>query len=215
MAANMGDADGLQTLLAAQDATPSSASQSASVDDINSVLATLIISAVPMLRHVDVNSLNDEGQTALWPAVQSGKVECVKTLITAGVHVNTKDKFGDTALMRAAIQCHAECIKALIAAGADVNVVDKYGCTPLMFATIGSDDYSPGVLAAGSVASFNSQSMMDREALQAEEAAARLAKQTTPGKSNAECIAILKAAGAKVIPPPAKIADDIVVYENY
>ncbi len=73
--------------------------------------------SAPMFSCVaDVPAQNN----ALLSAVQSGKVEEVKKLISAGANVNSVDKDG-WPLLYAAIPCKTEILDLLLSAGADVN----------------------------------------------------------------------------------------------
>ena len=72
---------------------------------------------------VDVH--DDSGNTPLFAAVESGKVELVQTLIEAGADVNASAEEGETALMRAVDRGYIEVVKALIITGSDINIRDK------------------------------------------------------------------------------------------
>ena len=62
---------------------------------------------------VDVNSVNERGETALMHAVQTGKVETMKRLLSVGANPNLYAKLGHTALSLA-VQREDEAARALL-----------------------------------------------------------------------------------------------------
>jgi len=59
---------------------------------------------------VDVNSVDQEGRTALWFAANRGHVECGTALLNAKADVDKPDEDGFTPLHRASYQGHADCV---------------------------------------------------------------------------------------------------------
>ena len=70
----------------------------------------------------DPNVKTNQGATPIMNAVQSNKIEHLKTLLNAGALVNAKDNRGFTALHRAAEMGHIEILKLLLINGADKNI---------------------------------------------------------------------------------------------
>ncbi|HUU28496.1 MAG TPA: ankyrin repeat domain-containing protein [archaeon] len=66
---------------------------------------------------VEVNSVNNWGETALMNAAGRDNPEIVKTLLAAGATVNVVSNYGGTALMRAAEKGRLETVKLLLASG--------------------------------------------------------------------------------------------------
>ncbi len=73
----------------------------------------------------------DNGQTALFRAVDLQETSLVNKLLKAGAEVNIKDTWGLTPLHYAARRESYSIPEALIKAGADVDAQDDYGFTPL------------------------------------------------------------------------------------
>ena len=69
---------------------------------------------------IDVNILNEDGDTALIIASKNDHLEIVKVLIAAGADANIKSRHG-TALTIVSKIGHLEIIKTLITTGADIN----------------------------------------------------------------------------------------------
>ena len=87
---------------------------------------------------VDVNTVDDTGNTLLMLAATEGHEGCVKVLIEAGAELDLQEIWEGnperTALMLAAYFQRTECANLLIQAGADVNISGSLGHTALMFA---------------------------------------------------------------------------------
>lgn len=63
---------------------------------------------------IDVNKVNNKGQTALWLAVFNNNVECVRLLLNApGININQPDATGKSPLDLASEKKHDECLKLL------------------------------------------------------------------------------------------------------
>ena len=107
---------------------------------------------------VNINSTNNDGETALMKAAQNGHIEIVKMLIEKGADVNFKDKYGSTALMKTSRHLgNAETAKVLLDHGADVNAKSKFGATALMAACgyFGNTETAKVILSYG--ADINTQ----------------------------------------------------------
>jgi len=76
---------------------------------------------------VNVNAVNEGGDTPLCIAVQKGDLPIVNALIQAKANVNKADETGHYPLYLAVKEGHLPIIEALIAAGANVNVNNNYG----------------------------------------------------------------------------------------
>ncbi len=87
---------------------------------------------VLLVKKADVNSINNDGHTALILAAESGHYEAVQLLLAHNADVNEADKFGYTALIVASTHGHKDIVKLLIARGADVNASSKVGNTALI-----------------------------------------------------------------------------------
>jgi hypothetical protein len=82
----------------------------------------------------DVETVDEQQNTALMLAAQNGHAEAVSLLIDAGADPDITDGGGMTALMRAVIRGQIETVRLLVAARADVNIESKQGQTALMMA---------------------------------------------------------------------------------
>lgn len=78
---------------------------------------------------------NEEGQTALYVAAGSNKVETVNALLQAGADVNATNNWGTTPLMKASSFGFDGCVAALIDAGADVSARNSFGETAISLAS--------------------------------------------------------------------------------
>lgn len=97
----------------------------------------------------DVNTVDNEGTTALMHSVIESDLAMVKLLLDKGADVNAKNRLDSTALMYAATNL-AE-TRLLLDAGAKVNVKGKRGATPINVAatTFGSTPVLRLLLAKG------------------------------------------------------------------
>src|SRR5438045_1270422 len=86
----------------------------------------------------DINSKNDDGNTALMSAVINVKcpIDIIKTLIDAGADVNAQDEYGMTALIYS-VKVHCmESVQLLLSSGADKELRDKNNKTALIHARV-------------------------------------------------------------------------------
>jgi ankyrin repeat protein len=99
----------------------------------------------------DVNSVVNNGLTALMLSIKCNNVEAVKYLLHAGADSNATTEGGKTALMYAC--SHGNNIKAvryLLHAGADINAATEGGMTALMYAcSCGGSDFAMLLISAG------------------------------------------------------------------
>ena len=86
----------------------------------------------------DVNTVDNEGTTALMHAVIESDARMMKLLVGNGARVNAKNALDSTALMYAATNLAKT--RLLLDVGADVHVTGKRGATPMSVAatTFGS-----------------------------------------------------------------------------
>ncbi len=95
---------------------------------------------------VDINTENQQEQTALTYALMSTNEEVAKWLIAHGANINHVNASGQTALHLAAKNGDESLCKKLLALGADVNLQDRDGRTALHMASTEWDGYigNPG-----------------------------------------------------------------------
>jgi hypothetical protein len=77
-----------------------------------------------------------DGQFALYEAVEMGDIEMVSFLLESGADVTPSDERGWTALHLASNLAGADAVSELLFYGADPNVKDHFGVTPLMLLAI-------------------------------------------------------------------------------
>lgn len=75
-----------------------------------------------LLNKVDINSNDQEGNTALMEAVKKGYAKAVKTLVQNGADINMSDVYGVTPIVEAAGRGYVEIVKMLLSNGANVDV---------------------------------------------------------------------------------------------
>ncbi|XP_010680764.2 uncharacterized protein LOC104895835 [Beta vulgaris subsp. vulgaris] len=90
---------------------------------------------------VDINMVNDLGETALILAATGADTELAKLLVVHGdANVNAKDEYGCTAMHHAANTGNLELCKFLIQYGADIDAVDQSEFSPLMTAALANHE---------------------------------------------------------------------------
>lgn len=87
-----------------------------------------------LARGADVNAVDNDGDTALHGAAQSGNVEIVRLLLDKGANPNAKNKVGGTPLMWAAVYGHTDAARSLLSKGADASLKDNDGITAVEWA---------------------------------------------------------------------------------
>jgi len=107
-----------------------------------------------LVRGLDPNSVDVNGDPALVVAVRNGSAATVDVLLAAKADPNLRNRYGDTPMMVAALKGNAGIMKALRARNA---AVDGKGWTPLIYASTGGhDDLVRWLLGEG--ADVNAQS---------------------------------------------------------
>src|SRR3990167_6195155 len=92
-------------------------------------------------RRIDLNIIDEEGNTPLWLASFIGHLEIVRELLAArggGADPNIADNDGYTPLLWASRRGHLEIVRELLSApggGADPNIANKNDQTPLFWAS--------------------------------------------------------------------------------
>lgn len=102
------------------------ATKTGNLDAVNKLLA----------KGIDVNSVDVEGQTALWWAAKNGYTKIVATLLTVpDINVNALDRVGMTPLMCSILNGHTKIAKVLLTVPQiNINAVDKGGRSALLLA---------------------------------------------------------------------------------
>jgi ankyrin repeat protein len=100
-----------------------------------------------LLRGVDPNTVDPDGDPVLVMAARAGYVATVDVLLAGRATVDARNRYGDTALAIASLNGHLGVVKRLRARGGDVN---QPGWTALIYAaTGGHDDIVRYLLAEG------------------------------------------------------------------
>ena len=80
---------------------------------------------------VNLNQVNEEGNTLLYTACDKGQFDAVRLLVTAGADVNMVNSKGNSSLHVSAARLQADITKYLLDNGANVMVCNKDGELPL------------------------------------------------------------------------------------
>uniref|UniRef100_A0A8C2CCR5 CARD- and ANK-containing Inflammasome Adaptor Protein n=1 Tax=Cyprinus carpio TaxID=7962 RepID=A0A8C2CCR5_CYPCA len=109
-----------------------------------------------------INSITQDGFTALHLASQSGHTEAVAQLLEGKADIHVKDKQGRTALHWAAAQGEVGVIQLLLNSGSSTNATEKEKKTPLHLAAMEGHTRAVSVLLAGKakVGLFNINPLM-------------------------------------------------------
>ncbi|XP_046554887.1 ankyrin repeat and protein kinase domain-containing protein 1-like [Haliotis rubra] len=85
---------------------------------------------------VPIDTRDEDGRTALYPAVQRGDAEVVEFLVERGLSIRDRDKHGDTYLHAVFVRYsdHDEVVKFLFKANVDADLCNSEGNTPLHLA---------------------------------------------------------------------------------
>jgi ankyrin repeat protein len=89
-----------------------------------------------LAAHVDVNSTETDGSTALHWAAQRDNAEILGLLLAAGSNAKATTRYNISPLYLAATNGNADIIERLIKAGADPNGASEEGETPIMTAAL-------------------------------------------------------------------------------
>jgi ankyrin repeat protein len=102
---------------------------------VNAMKAGDSAAVTTLLRqHVNVNTPEPDGTTALHWAVREDNLELAEMLIRAGADVKAANRYGVTAISLACVNGNAAIIDRLLKAGIDVNAAGPEGETALMTA---------------------------------------------------------------------------------
>ncbi|BCM91328.1 hypothetical protein IAD21_03198 [Abditibacteriota bacterium] len=107
---------------------------------LDSAIATSSTDTLKLiLAKADIKRRDDIGQTPLFSAVRTGKIDPIRALLERGAEVNAQNAYGDTPLHIAARgdgsgTPNSEVLKALLDAGANANLPNARGDLPLHIA---------------------------------------------------------------------------------
>ena len=85
-------------------------------------------------RRLDVDALDEGGQTALHWAARTGREECARILLEAGAGINSRNGYGNTPLHLAVLYGHEACVALLLQQGADYSIENIAGERPIILA---------------------------------------------------------------------------------
>ena len=88
--------------------------------------------ALLLLHRVNLNSVNNYGQTLLHKAVENNNYKTTSLIVEYDIDIDKKDFSSQTALNYAIFNCSLDMCAMLIEKGADVNSCDAQGWTPIM-----------------------------------------------------------------------------------
>ncbi|XP_055531768.1 uncharacterized protein LOC129722390 [Wyeomyia smithii] len=85
-------------------------------------------------ENLNIDAVDDEGQTALHLAAESGHTAIIKLLVAAKANVDASNASKRTALMLSSYEGHPDAVEYLITKTINVDAVDSYGQTALHLA---------------------------------------------------------------------------------
>jgi ankyrin repeat protein len=133
---------------------------------------------------LDINAVDDYGQTPLAYAAFYNKPEIIKYLIDKGAKINKYNWYKVTPFMHAAMKSTPEIIELMIHNGADINAKDQFGRTAFIWAAMQS---TPEII----------ESMIHNGAdINAKDQFGRTALDWAIGKKNLDVVPILEQNGA-------------------
>ena len=101
-------------------------------------------------RGIDVNSVDRDGYTSLYVAIQFNRMALFDTLITLQPNNDWTRKFGASLLEKAILDRKLEIVQKLIRQGVDIEVSNDKGSSPLEIAQkIGAEDISDWLISKG------------------------------------------------------------------
>lgn len=90
------------------------------------------INALKMaIGSIDINIVNESGQSLLHEAAVNNSVKCAQELLDKGIDSNIKDNKGMTALHYSAANNSVDVAVEIIGQGGDLSIFDDYGNQPL------------------------------------------------------------------------------------
>jgi len=112
-----------------------------------------VVSTMLASGKINVNSLNNNGETALMCAVGGGHDKVISILLTSGnIDINTQNKDGNTALLLAAVTDHPNAASTLLASDKIDLKVGNQGTKALMTAAVlGHDKVISAMLNSGKI----------------------------------------------------------------
>ena len=114
-------------------------------------------------KGVDINSVDNYGNTALYFAVLKGDKEIAKLLLDRGAKIDALDKYGRTILHYAVSIGNNEMCRLLMQDGANVNIRDKDGNTALDLAIVNSNTDLINLLQQNGGKSTKNSNLLSRE----------------------------------------------------
>lgn len=112
------------------------------VSAIDTAIANSNVETVKLLlAKADVKRRDDAGQTVLFGAVRSGKIDIIRAILERGADINAQNAYGDTPLHltargdgTGAASPNSDLLKMLLDAGANPNLANARGDLPLHLA---------------------------------------------------------------------------------
>ncbi|KAJ3567559.1 hypothetical protein NPX13_g6723 [Xylaria arbuscula] len=108
-----------------------------------------------LMKGVDINATDPNGQTALSKAAENGRTSVIDFLIHKGAHLDSRDTSSESPLWWAAWYGHLQALELLLGSGVLPDCADRDGCTPLCVASLrGRTDIVAVLLKNGSDPDF-------------------------------------------------------------